>query len=86
MNLTASKQRTIQLIEAGFNWAVWQQNPTALDILAQMPEGTRLAKHGAGWVCAWDLDFVGASVDNREDECPHECAAKAFLAWKAGLE
>ena len=60
--------------------------PTATDILAQMPEGTRLVKHGTGWVCAWDLDYVGASVDNREDECPHECAAKAFLAWKAGLE
>ena len=60
--------------------------PTATDIIKQMPSGTRLVWHNEAWVCAWDLDYVGASIDNREDECPHECAAKAFLAWKAGLE
>ena len=62
--------------------------PTATDIIRQMPIGTKiqtviLATGENLWECIFDID--DHYDDSRYDECPHEAAAKAFLAWKAGL-
>lgn len=63
--------------------------PTATDIIKQMPLGTKiqtviLATGENLWECIFDID--NHYDDSRYDECPHEASAKAFLAWKAGLE
>lgn len=58
--------------------------PTATDIIKQMPIGTHLVYGKNHWTCWFKVTMM--EEDFRHDECPHECAAKAFLAWKAGLE
>ncbi len=56
----------------------------ALEIIAQMPDGTRIEVQGTDWVCRYPITGV---YDNCIwDTCPHRSAAKAFIAWKKGME
>ena len=80
-----------ELIRAGFVWYLWQQSPTALDIIDQMPVGTKLqtlldTKGNKIWECVFDINSNGYYADARQDPCPHKAAAIAFIAWKKGLE
>lgn len=55
--------------------------PTATDILSQFPG--MLKMRDGQWQCSFTVtQFFD---DCYYDDCPHEAAAKAFLAWKAGL-
>lgn len=59
---------------------------TALEIIEQMPVGTYLEKNANNlWYVHFGLPGFFQS-DYRADECPHIAAAKAFIAWKKGLQ
>lgn len=77
-------ETTKQLREYGFPWSISQQNPTALQIIEQMPPGTRILFD----LSVWEVWFPVAQMqeDFRYDTCPHKAAALAFIAWKKGLE
>ncbi len=57
---------------------------TALQIIEQMPPGTRILFD----LSVWEVWFPVAQMqeDFRYDTCPHKAAALAFIAWKKGLE
>ena len=59
--------------------------PTALEIIDQMPEGTHIKKNLDGLWYVW-FNLPSMQHDFRHDKCPHVAAAKAFIAWKKGLE
>jgi len=55
--------------------------PTALEIIAEMPFGTSIHKRAENdWMCWFKITEM--QPDFRHDPCPHNAAAKAFLAWK----
>lgn len=58
--------------------------PTAIEIIEQMPPGTRILFD----LSVWEVWFPVAQMqeDFRYDTCPHKAAALAFIAWKKGLE
>ena len=59
--------------------------PTAIEIIEQMPEGTHIKKNLDGLWYVW-FNLPSMQHDFRHDKCPHVAAAKAFIAWKKGLE
>ena len=57
---------------------------TAFSIIEQMT-GATIGKLITGeWACCFLLP--NNYTDFRQDECPHIAAAKAFIAWKKGLQ
>jgi len=56
--------------------------PTAFEIIAQMPLGTRILFDLSVWEC-W-FPVAQMQEDFRYDVCPHKAAALAFIAWKRG--
>lgn len=83
MNTTVDFETAKQLQGAGFDWEAWQANPTALEIIEQMPEETTIQKNGDTWNCWFKVSHFHS--DFRGDTCPHIAAAKAYIAWKNGL-
>ena len=58
--------------------------PTAIEIIEQMPPGTRILFDLSVWEC-W-FPIAQMQEDFRYDTCPHKAAALAFIAWKKGME